>query len=275
MAIAALVFGPTLLGQNRVGELVTEVSRIAQLKGLENYQKIYRFFQTIESEPPFSGSSKSLPAIVRHWMPLIYLIGLLEYFIKQIFPLFLLPLLFAGHRYIAAADRKIALEKKYILLTCFLYILFILYSFLQRDLIQGRFLFTPAVLLYPWVGHGITLILRWLKGIRFTRILQFAVVLALIVIPCARSVRAVIKSDSGILKVGRYISQDTSLTDAKILFSDSRLWLYVNRPGAYQKIWSDAYMLSRHIEKGDIEAIEELAQKENAEALVLAFNFNK
>ena len=34
-------------------------------------------------------------------------------------------------------------------------------------------------------------------------------------------------------------------------------------------------MLSRHIEKGDIEAIEELAQKENAEALVLAFNFNK
>jgi 4-amino-4-deoxy-L-arabinose transferase-like glycosyltransferase len=167
MATAALILGPKLLGQNRVGELMAEVGHIAQLRAFDNYQEIYRFFQTIESEPPFSGFSKSLPAIVRHWMPLIYLIGLLEYFIKQIFPLFLLPLLFAGHRYISAADRKIAIEKQFILLTCLFYMLFILYSFITRDFIQGRFLFTPAVLLYPWVGHGITLIfyIHSLQGI--------------------------------------------------------------------------------------------------------------
>jgi len=275
MATAALILGPKLLGQNRVGELMAELGHIAQLRAFDNYQEIYRFFQTIETEPPFSGSSKSLPAIVRHWMPLIYLIGLLEYFIKQIFPLFLLPLVFAGHRYISSADRKVAIETQFILLTCLSYMLFILYSFITRDFIQGRFLFTPAVLLYPWVGHGITLILTWLKGIRFARILQIAVVLALIVIPCVKSVRAVIKSDLGVLKVGRYISQDTSLADAKILFSDTRQWLYGNRPGAYQKIRSDAFAVTRNIEKGDIEAIEELAQKDNAEALVLAINFNK
>jgi hypothetical protein len=229
----------------------------------------------IETEPPFSGFSKSLPAIIRHWMPLIYLIGLLEYFIKQIFALFLLPLFFAGHRYISAADRKITIEKQFILLTCLFYMLFILYSFITRDFIQGRFLFTPAVLLYPWVGHGITLIFTWLKDIRFTLILQFAVVLSLIVIPCVRSVRAIIKSDLGQLKVGRYISRDTSLADAGILFSDTRQWLYGNRSGTYQKILNDARMAARHIEKGDIEAIEELAQKNKAEALVLAINFSK
>jgi 4-amino-4-deoxy-L-arabinose transferase-like glycosyltransferase len=275
IAIAVLVFGPKLLGQNRVGELMAEVGNIAQLRAFDNYQEIYRFFQSIESEPPFSGTSKSLPAIVRHWMPLIYMIGLLEYFIKQIFPLFLLPLLVAGYRYIAATDRKIAIEKQFIFLAWFFYMLFIFYSFITRDLIQGRFLFTPAVLLYPWVGHGITLILTWLKDIRFTRILQFAVVLALIVIPCVRSVRAVVKSDLGVLMAGRYVSQDTRLADAKILFSDSRLWLYGNLPGAYQKIWNDAWMLSRHIENGDIDAIEELAQKNKAEALVLIINFSK
>jgi 4-amino-4-deoxy-L-arabinose transferase-like glycosyltransferase len=275
MAIAAIVFGPTLLGQNRVGELMAEVGNIAQLKAFDNYQEIYRFFQTIESEPPFSGTSKSLPAIVRHWMPLIYLIGLLEYFIKQIFPLFLLPLLLVGYRYISFADRKIAIEKQFILLTWLFYMLFIFYSFITRDLIQGRFLFTPAVLLYPWVGHGITLILTWLKGIRFTRILQFAVVLALILTPCVKSVRAVVKSDLGVLEAGRFIAQDKSLADVKILFSDSRQWLYGKRSGAYRKIWRDAYTVARHIEKGDIEAIEELAQKNKAEALVLAINFSK
>jgi 4-amino-4-deoxy-L-arabinose transferase-like glycosyltransferase len=275
MASAALILEPKLLGQNRVGELMAEVGDIAQLRAFDNYQEIYRFFQMIETEPPFSGFSKSLPAIVRHWMPLIYLIGLLEYFIKQIFPIFLLPLLFAGHRYISAADRKIAIEKKFILLTCLFYMLFIFYSFITRDFIQGRFLFTPAVLLYPWVGYGITLIFRWLKGIRFTRILQFALVLVLIVIPCVKSVRAVIKSDLGVLKAGRYVSQDTSLAVAGILFSDTRQWLYGDRSGTYQKIWKDARIVARHIENGDIEAIEELAQKNKAEALVLAINFNK
>jgi hypothetical protein len=125
------------------------------------------------------------------------------------------------------------------------------------------------------VGHGITLILRWIKGIRITRILQFAVVLALIVTPCVKSVRAFIKSDLGVLKAGRYVSQDTSLADAKILFSDTRQWLYGNRSRTYQKIRSDAITVARHIEKGDIEAIEELAQKNKAEALVLAINFSK
>jgi hypothetical protein len=275
MAIAALVFGPTLLGQNRGRELMAEVGHIAQLRAFDNYQEIYRFFQTIETEPPFSGTSKSLPAIVRHWMPLIYLIGLLEYFIKQIFPLFLLPLLFAGHRYIAAADRKIAIEKQFILLTWLFYMLFIFYSFITRDFIQGRFLFSPAVLLYPWVGHGIMLMMRWLKEVRFARFLQIVLVVIIVAAPCVKSARAVMTSDRAALEVGCFISGDAYMKGAKVLYSDNRFWLYGKGTDSYQTVDKMAHKISDYIEKGDIEAIEELAQKNNTEALVLAINFSK
>jgi hypothetical protein len=153
--------------------------------------------------------------------------------------------------------------------------LLVLYSYIIRDLIQGRFLFIPAVLLYPWVGHGIALVSNRIKGSRHAHILRFSIVLLLVITPFADSVLAVTKSDIGALDAGRFISQDKSLVDAKVLFSDTRQWLYGNRSEAYLKIWNDAWEISKNIEDGQPTAIEQKAINENADAIVLAINYKK
>ena len=274
--IGSMILGPKLLSQNkRIAQLATEVNKVIHFKAFENYNEIYDFFKTIENEPPFSGKSKSLPGIVRHWMPLIYFIGILEYFVKQLFPIFLIPLLWTVFHYFYHRLQQTIVEKQYICIVWVVYILLILYTFMVRDSMQGRFLFTPAVLLYPWVGHGIVLVFQWLKDIRFSQILRVAVLLLFTVTPCVEIAKAVVKSDRGALEVGRFISKDATLFDAKMVFSDTRQWLYGQRREAFPSIHYMARTISNHIVKGQMKAIENLAINENIDALVLFINFNK
>lgn len=273
--ITGLLIGPRLLNQNRLGELAAEAGQIVQLKAFDNYQAIYDFFKTVESQPPFSGFSKSLPAIVRHWMPVIYLIGLLEYFVKQIFPLFLVPLLVAAGRYLRCGDRHIDIEKKFILGIWLFYMLFILYSFIVRDFIQGRFLFTPAVMLYPWVGYGIVLIIKWLQGRRYGYLLQAGLILAIVVAPSVKVVEAVAAKDTGLLAAGRFLSHDPLIENAKVLYSDPRLWLYGNGSDSYLNTITPAMIVARHLETGDVNAIEKIAVDGDYEVIALSINFSK
>jgi 4-amino-4-deoxy-L-arabinose transferase-like glycosyltransferase len=273
--ILALAFGPQLLSHNKIEWVISKVTKITDLTAFDNYQAISRFFKAIETDPPFSGLSKSLPAIVRHWMPLIYLIGLLEYFVKQIFPIFLLPLLFVIQRFFSNRPSRILIEKQIVLFIWVVYMALILCSFIIRDYIQGRFLFTPAILLYPWLGHGITLILQWLKGIRFAHILQVALILLIIIAPTVKSVQPAIQSDPNAIEVGRFISEDKSFSDAKVLFSDTRLWLYGKGTGSFQNAKQTARSISRNLENGNVKAIENQALRVKADVLVLSINFDK
>ena len=234
--IGSMILGPKLLSQNkRIAQLATEVNKVIHFKAFENYNEIYDFFKTIENEPPFSGKSKSLPGIVRHWMPLIYFIGILEYFVKQLFPIFLIPLLWTVFHYFYHRYQQTMVEKLYIFIIWVVYILLILYTFMVRDSMQGRFLFTPAVLLYPWVGQGMTLILDWLKSFKYSHILQIVVVFLFLVVPCIKTIQAAIVSDNSILVVGDFISEDDQLANNKILFSDARYWLYCKRTDDFAK----------------------------------------
>ena len=271
--IASLIFGPKLMNQNkRVAQLTTEVNKIIHFEAFEKYNKIYEYFKTIENEPPFSGKSKSLVRIVRHWMPLIYFIGLLEYFVKQIFPVFFVPLIWAilSRGYCKPAPKVI--EKQYIIVIWIVYILLILYTFMVRDSMQGRFLFTPAVLLYPWVGHGLTLILRWLRRFKYAAVLQIVIILICLITPSVKTIRATVVSDKSILEVGDFVLEDSQLVSAKILFSDARYWLYCKRTDAFAKTLQMSNRISKNLQSGNVQAIEGQAIKNDADALILFIN---
>jgi hypothetical protein len=153
--------------------------------------------------------------------------------------------------------------------------IFILYSFITRDYIQGRFLFEPAVLLYPWVGYGIILIFKWLMSIKYGQFLKIAILIILIVTPCVKIVKATVNSDSGVIEVGRFISEDPQLTEAKILFSDTRQWFYGKRKEGFQKVSQNVLAISRMIKKDQAKDIEAKAKNQGADAIVLFINFNK
>lgn len=275
LVLLTTLFSSQLLTQNRLWQFTDEIHRIRTFTAFDNYQEIYRFFKTIEDQPPFSPYSKSLPTIVRHWMPLIYLIGVLEYFVKQVFIIFIIPLIIVVRRYFSLPDRTIAAEKTFILLIWVIYMALILYAYMVRDFIQGRFLFTPAILLYPWVGYGLTLVWEGLQSIRFARAMQIALAVLIIVPAGVKSLHAVTQNDSDQLEVVQFIKDDAQLAKAKILFSDPRHWLYCQSPDPYLPMSQAAGAVSTYLAKGQVSDIEKRAVKYQADAIVLAVNLKK
>ena len=269
LLVIGVLFGPQLLAQNRLWQFRDELYKIVTFSAFDNYQKIYHFLGTLEKHPPFSPFAKSLPTLVRHWMPLIYLIGLMEYFVKQLFVLYLLPLLVAVRHYFSNRDHKIETEKKFLLLICLAYILLVYYAYLVRDFIQGRFLVTPAVLLYPWVGQGITLLIKRLQGVRFARAMQFALIVLMLAPAFVQSAGVLMASDNAELDVVRFLCHDQKLKHAKIMFSDQRLWIYCPGATAYNEMDRAAQRVSRDWAKGQMTAIEKQAEEYQAEAIIL------
>ncbi len=171
--------------------------------------------------------------------------------------------------YFSNRDHKITTEKKFLLLVCLAYILLIYYAYLVRDFIQGRFLLTPAVLLYPWVGHGITLLIKRLQGVRFARAMQFALVILMVAPAFRQSAGAFMASDDAELDVVRFLRHDQKLKHAKIMFSDQRLWIYCPGKTAYNEMDRAAQRVSKDLAKGQITAIEKQAEEYQAEAIIL------
>jgi hypothetical protein len=204
-------------------------------------------------------------------MPLIYLIGLLESLVKQIFPVFLLPIFFTKK----LNDWKVSnlsYQKQFVLLVFLAYMLFLFYFLITRDRMVGRLLFTPAILLYPWVGNGFYLMMEVIQKQKFARALQIIALIAFIMVPCVESARAVLKSDVTAHEVGNYIIHNTELNNAKILFSETRHWLYSNSKENFNEILIFSYQANEHIKKNRIMEIEMIAQKKGADAIVLTFD---
>jgi len=266
--IGALFLGPHVITQNRIDELIKEVHDLFKLSAFEKYRQIYDYFREIHNAPPFSGFSHSLPATIRHWMPLIYLIGLVESLAKQIYAVFLVPLLFNIKPRLLAKSEKTT-EKWFVLLLFAGYMLFLYYYLITRDKMVGRLLFTPAVLLYPWVGQGFCIMLDYLGKARRARFLQFAVLVIMIALPCFKNAQAVLKSDRNAIAVGQFISEDKNLENRKILFSDLRHSLYGEKMDRFLEIRNVAKIIKKRLESDRVDEIESAAIAHQADALVL------
>lgn len=269
--VGALLLGPHLITQNRIDELVKEFVSIIRFSAFEKYHQIYAYFKEIHNSPPFSGFSHSLPATVRHWMPLVYLIGLIESLVKQLFVIFLVPLLL-NFKLRSRSDLKLKTEKWFVLLLFTGYMLFLYYFLVTRDRMVGRLLFTPAVLLYPWIGQGFSLMLDSFQKVRFSRIAQVAVLIFFIAVPCIKSTRAVINSDRDAIDVGHYILKDQNLENKNIIFSDAIFCFYSEKVDGFFEIMNTAKIINELLEKERFSEIEALALAHQADVIVLNMN---
>jgi hypothetical protein len=93
--------------------------------------------------------------------------------------------------------------------------------------------------------------------------------------PCVKTIRNASASDNNILTVGEFISEDPRLVSKNFLFSDARYWLYSKRTDSFAKILRSSKRIYKHLENGQIKAIEEEAIRNNADALVLFVNHNQ
>lgn len=97
-------------------------------------------------------------ALARHYLFIIYMLGIVEVIIKIVSPLSFIPLY-------VAMKRSRPFFKKFIISLAIIFTAVTYYSLITRDFLATKFLMVPGFLLLPWVGAGIDML--WSKAAPF------------------------------------------------------------------------------------------------------------
>ena len=213
--ISFLLMRMTGVSFNRFDEIAEKTGNMLKMGFLDNYHLISDQLKDMEKLSPFPYLRRNLAETARHFMWLIYLVGLLQIFVKVLFPLFIIPLFWA-YRHIFERRQAFVFA-----LVCF-YLLMMYYTLIDRDFMPKRFLFAPVSLAYPWVGLGMERMFNRLKSFSMPKV-YFAVFIAIFFVsPVFKCVYSVAKADNVLRKSGEWLAANEMFHDAKLLTNDSR-----------------------------------------------------
>lgn len=207
---------------NRLDKINREVEAFFSLRFLNNYKLIYKRLGVFAHTLPYKPRPQNFMEITRHYMPVIYLIGLLESFCKALFPLYLLPLVVGFWHW--KKQRGV-----FILMLAGCYFLLSFFFLIRIDSIRVRYLLTSAMLLIPWVGLGLDQIFTYVRSSPRRHLLTGLFVLLLGVLPLYRSVKILQKQDNVLQLAGKWIAKVPQLQGAGIITNDRRVPFYAGR----------------------------------------------
>ena len=211
---------------NRIDEIILTINEIFSLKFIKNYKHIYNQLKITETTITEANKWQNLIEIVRHYMPIIYLIGLLEKFFKVLFPPYLIPLAVGVWN---ARNRN----NVFIILFTAFYLLSLYYYMISTDSIRERFLLAPAFLLYPFIGAGLDRLCITAKRSSRRRLFTILLVIFFALLPAYRSLRITWKEDDVLAKTGKWIAAVPEFQIAEIITTDSRVAFYAGRGAHY------------------------------------------
>jgi hypothetical protein len=238
-----LLSGPDGKVVKKAEKISGEIEDIFNLEFLENYRQIYGKLKVLEKESPYPRGRQNLAEIARHYMPLLYLAAVLESLIKVLFPLFLIP-------FILGQKKSLDRARIFALGLAFFYILIIYYRLIDRDFIQNRFLYTPVLLLYPWIGLGMERLINYLKRSFRPKITGTVFVILFMMIPLYINTGVFSDPKSIIPEAGRWLADQGDYGQYKLISTDSRVNFYAGRRidcGRYKGDQNDYTRLQRFV----------------------------
>ena len=204
---------------------------------LSGYHYIYHQLKELEARSPYPKGDQNFAEIARHFMPLIYLLGVLETLFRVLFPVWLVPL-WVGWR------RGLARSSNLPVLVAGAFLVLIYGTLIHRDFIQARFLYAPAFCLFPWIGLGLDHMACRLGRRRSTfplgevAFLSLFVLLPLIYLGLSLSN----PEDRVTAAAGQWLYAQPATHDAGLVTNDLRIPFYAQRGTRYTKfnnIWND------------------------------------
>jgi 4-amino-4-deoxy-L-arabinose transferase-like glycosyltransferase len=222
--LVGIAFSNDTVSLNRFDEVGQEVENIGRLGFLENYHALYGELKRLEGTPPFSTRNQNILAITRHYMPVIYMFGVLENIVRVLFPVFMIPLFWGfNHKW----------ERRHTFIWCVViaYLLIVYYSLINRDFIEIRFIFAPVFLMYSWVGNGLDSI--WTKVRKSTRfrLSAFVFLILFIMMPLYKTGNTIYPQDKTLREAGQWLAMNPEFTDKRITTNDSRIPFYADKEG--------------------------------------------
>jgi len=211
---------------NRIDGIIPTINEIFYLQFMDDYIRIYNQLKIIEKTITEADKWQNLIEIVRHYMPIIYLIGLLEKFFKALFPPYLIPLVLGVWN---ARNRN----NVFIIVFTACYFFSLYYYMISTNSIRERYLLTPAFLLHPFIGVGLDQLWIYVKKSSRQRLLTILLVIFFALLPAYRSLRITWKQDKVLLKAGEWIAAVPQFQTAEIITTDSRVPFYAGRGAHY------------------------------------------
>jgi hypothetical protein len=233
----------------------SEWDRFRHLAFLDHYHQLYAHLKILGQASPYPSGGQNFAEIARHYIAVIYLLGLFEVLVVVMFPPFLIALL-AGLRHRPTRSSVL------ILWIVGWYLVVIYYNHLSRDFVQSRFLFAPAFLLYPWIGSGFEkLWVRWCApgSPKWRRVLFAGVFFVSALIDTGGLIG---DRDPSLADAGRWVKDQAAFRNARRFFNDGRAAFHAGQS------WQDFernYRLWRH---GGV-PIDDFARKHGFDVVVL------
>jgi hypothetical protein len=262
--IVFLLFGSSGIAVNRFDQVFFELTKFFNGGGLDLYSMIYQFFSEAEKYPPFSGLHYNFASLARHYLLVIYLMGIVEVFMKVIFPLSCIPL------YIGLKNR-IPSSGKFILCLCFVNVGVVYYSLLTRDFLTTRFLMIPAFLMIPWVGFGINKLCEKINSSSRKMLLSF-LIMSFVLAPALKSFDGVFLNDNATPLAAKWLAKNNMLKNSYIVTNDKKMSFYIELEKEDE---TSAGKIHCFNDPKGTEQIERFALENNADTLILNLHTKK
>ncbi|MDO8943302.1 MAG: glycosyltransferase family 39 protein, partial [Desulfobacterales bacterium] len=234
---------------------------------LGNYRRIAAELQRMDDATLHSIVGQHFAGTARRFIPVIFLLGILQMAVKVILPINLVPLIW-GLRKSPWDLRQALVFGTAMVFWGVLYVFFVWYDF-----ILSRYFYLPAVMLCPWVGAGIALILERVRSLRSGKLWVAAVVGVLVVVPALGFDKHFKKKDDLAVQAGAWIAGQDGFKGMKMVFSDPVVAFYTGRvirfDGVGDTIWFP------DIDDQTFSRIERFALGKNADLIVLYFRSDR
>jgi 4-amino-4-deoxy-L-arabinose transferase-like glycosyltransferase len=207
---------------NRMDIVILKINEIINLKFVDRYIGIYNQLKDFEIATAKANKWQNLIEIVRHYMPVIYLIGLLEEYFKALFPPYLIPLVVGVWK---GRNRS----NIFIILFTACYLLSLYYHMISINSIRERYLLTPAFLLHPFIGVGLDRLYIYAKKSSRRRLFTILFVIFFALLPVYKFSRITWNQDSVLLEAGEWLATVPQFQSAKIITTDRRIPFYSGR----------------------------------------------
>ena len=255
---------------NRSDYIYAEFQKLFKIEFLNNYYALSEQLKNLVQSSPSPGFKNNFAEIAKHYVPVIYFLGLTETLIVNLFPIFIIPLFFSF-------KEPIKIKHVFVLGVLSVFILLAYYFLIKNDFLTSRYISTPVLLTYPWIGAGIHRFFEYLSGKLFKKV--FVIIFLLFIIsPVYKCVEQEMKEDNSLIVAAKWIENNPDAGKLKIITGDKRFLFYAGREYWVKNVFSgisgDAYY-SLYNKDASYNELERIAMENKFDLVFLRVSLKK
>lgn len=215
---------------SRVPEVLAWIHGVFTLNIFDTYQELQELLRGFEQQTPGANLRNNLIETARHYVPLLYVIGLVEILVKEVFPLSLLAL-WAVYKNRRCSNEQIAapgnrVSTAIVLWPWIIFVLLNLLFCLVYNFTTTRYMWVPIVMTLPATGYGIEL---WRQGMAARSPIFIALIAVFFLAPAFKSIADIPVRNPTVSQAGAWLQSYDPQGQKKALFNDRSISIYANR----------------------------------------------